>query len=88
MPTKKNGLSRENLRYGLLKKQGSRGNLGSSGNLLRDESFSSRMTPKRRSAPNTKHKLDASQSVPHMMHASSNINRQLPSSGHQGNAQW
>lgn len=75
MPSKKNGLSRENLRYGLLKKQGSRGNLGSSGNL----------GPRRRSAPNPKHKLDVSQSVPHL----SNSNRQLPpSGGYQGNAQW
>jgi hypothetical protein len=89
LPAKSNGLSRENLRYGLLKKPGSRGNLGSSGNLNRSDSFSSRMTPKRRSGPNIKHKLDASQSVPHLMqHASINSNRQSSAGGFQGNAKW
>jgi hypothetical protein len=87
--TKKNSLSRENSAYGLLKKQGSRSNLGSSGNLMRNDSFSSnRMAPSRRSTPNTKHKFGNSQSVPHLMHASSNIHRQSPSAGYQGNAQW
>lgn len=86
LPSNKSGLSRENLRYGLLKKHGSRGNLGSSGNLNRSDSFLNRMTPKRRSGPNTKHKLDVSQSVPHLMQSSSNSTREPPSA--QGNAKW
>ena len=77
------GISRENLAYSLLKKTPSGRNLGSLGNLAKNDSFAD--MPTKRSMPSAKHRLALSSSVPHMLRAG---NRSMSPQGFQQNAKW